>query len=228
MKLEFKKLKYYFLTYNNELRKEHMFKELEGFDLTAVETIPRVSKYKSGGLGISKILDLATKQLQNSLVFQPFGLLEDDVKQYRKFPEFIDVPDDVDILYLGLSNAGMTKDTQNYNVCIKNLEDYKDVIKLYNMLSSHSILICSIRGLLSIQKCAFEGFFTNRPWDIFYAQMQPFLNVYALKTPVLYQYLPIGGQEKGTKIDYKAKSDNIIPNNWINDKNITNITIFKD
>ena len=50
MKLEFKKLKYYFLTHNNELRKEHMFKELDGFDLTAVETIPRVYN----GLGISR------------------------------------------------------------------------------------------------------------------------------------------------------------------------------
>ena len=39
------KLKYYFLTYNNKLRKE-----LEGFDLTAVETMPRVYN----GMGISR------------------------------------------------------------------------------------------------------------------------------------------------------------------------------
>ena len=97
MRIEFKNLKYYFLTYKNKVRKAHMYKEFSGFDLTAVETIPRGSKYKSGGLGISKILDLATKQLENQQVFKPFGLLEDDVKQYRNFPDFTDVPDELSI-----------------------------------------------------------------------------------------------------------------------------------
>jgi len=228
MKIELKNLKYYFLTFKNETRRKHMFNEFSKFDLTAVETIPRNSKYKSGGLGISKILDLVTKQLKNPQIFQPFGLLEDDIKQYRDFPEFVDVPDHIDILYLGLSNAGMNKEVQNYDVCLKHLEDYDDLIKVYNMLSSHGILICSIRGLLSIQKCALEGFFTNRPWDIFYSQMQPYLNIYAFKTPLIYQCKDVGGQEKATKIDYNTKPEKIIPNDWINDKNISNITIFKD
>ena len=205
-----------------------MFKEFSGFDLTAVESIPRNSKNKSGGLGISKLLDYVIKQLKNPQVFQPFCLFEDDIKQYRDFPEFVDIPDHTDLLYLGLSNAGMNKESQNYDVCLKHVEDYDDLIKIYNMLSSHGIIICSIRGLITIQKCALEGVFTNRTWDIFYSQMQPYLNIYALKTPLIYQCKDVGGQEKGTKIDYKSKPDRIIPNNWINDTNITNITIFKD
>ena len=80
MRIEFKNLKYYFLTFKNNTRREHMFKEFSGFDLTAVESIPRNSKNKSGGLGISKLLDYVIKQLKNPQVFQPFCLFEDDIK----------------------------------------------------------------------------------------------------------------------------------------------------
>ena len=40
-----------------------------------------------------------------------------------------------------------------------------------------------------------ESFFTNIPWDIHTANMQPFYNVYALKNPLVYQDLEYGGQE---------------------------------
>ena len=35
-------------------------------------------------------------------------LIEDDIKKYRDFPEEIDIPDDADLLYTGLSCWGMT------------------------------------------------------------------------------------------------------------------------
>ena len=56
-----------------------------------------------------------------------------------------------------------------------------------------------------------ESYFKNKPSDIFYANMQPYINVYALKNPLVYQYSKIGGQEKGTKINYIDTDKKFIP-----------------
>jgi len=89
------------------------------------------------------------------------------------------------------------------------------------MLSFHGTMVCSMRGLLTLQKCVFESFFTNIIWDIYTAQIQPYLNVYALKKPLVYQYQKIGGQEKDTKIDFIDKIDKPIPKDWINKKHLS-------
>ena len=71
----------------------------------------------------------------------------------------------------------------------------------------------------------FESYFKNTIWDIFTAQIQPYLNVYALKKPLVYQYGKIGGQEKYTKINYIDKADIPIPNKWINKDNLSILTM---
>ena len=97
------------------------------------------------------------------------------------------------------------------------------------MLSLHGILVCSIRGLLSLQKCFMESYFTNKAWDIFIAQIQPYLNVYALKIPLVYQYLKLGGEEKSTKIEYTKVCDlNSQSRCFENTSNLSIRTFYKD
>lgn len=69
------------------------------------------------------------------------------------------------------------------------------------MLAIHGMIVCSMRGLLTLQKCMFESYFKNIICDIYTAQIQPYLNIYSLKKPLVYQYGKIGGQESPTKID---------------------------
>lgn len=71
----------------------------------------------------------------------------------------------------------------------------------------------------------FESYFKNIIWDIYTSQIQCYLNVYALKKPLVYQYKEIGGQEKATKINYIDKADIPIPKEWINKDNISILTI---
>ena len=71
----------------------------------------------------------------------------------------------------------------------------------------------------------FESYFKNIIWDIYTAQIQPYLNVYALKKPLVYQYEEIGGQEKATKINYIDKADIPISKEWINKDNISILTM---
>ena len=93
------------------------------------------------------------------------------------------------------------------------------------MLSLHGIIICSNRGLLAIQKCMLEGYSKSNIWDKYTAQIQPYINAYALRVPLVYQYGKLGGEELYTKIDYKNLNNKIIPDKWINKTNISIITL---
>ena len=218
---------YYFLTYNNETRQKHIMNEFQNFKLVKVKGGDNGGKYISGATGFSRILDLACINQEKDAPFEPFAIFEDDVKKNREFPSTIEIPDDADILYIGSSVWGMTFGTQShlFSVCFKNVN--KDIIRVYNMLSLHGIIICSMRGLLAMQKCILEDLFKNRGYDISIAQMQPHINAYALKNPLVYQYGKIGGQEKSTLTNgYFNKKDRPIPKMWVNTRNISVVTNY--
>ena len=223
MIINYEKMKYYFLTYKNETRKQHMLEEFKQYDITAVDSFSDTSKHKSGAIGFSKLLDLACLRQEKDKPFQPFCMMEDDVKKYREFPNTLEIPNDADILYIGLSVCGMRPGTYCYDACYTNVNE--EIIKLQNMLALHGIIICSVRGLMGIQKCMLEGYFKDIIWDIFTAQIQPYYNVYALRKPLVYQYGEIGGQEGPTKIEYHELNKEM-DSSWINQTNISNITCF--
>jgi len=223
MKVNLDNARYYFLTCNNPTRKKHILNEFKDYNLKEVNPIMGIGRFKSGASGFIKMLDLASQNQDRNQPFQPFVMFEDDVKKYREFPPDIEIPDDTDILYIGLSICGMNKTGWYRGICCKNIND--KIIRIYNMLSLHGIMICSIRGLLSVQKCMLEGYFKNIVWDIFTARQQPYLNVYALKTPLVYQYGKIGGREKETKINYENIKDTELPKEWISTDNISILTM---
>jgi hypothetical protein len=223
MKLDLHNIYYYYLTCNNKIRKEHITKEFKNFQLVEVNPIMNIGRVKSGASGFSRILDQASINQDKNKPFQPFAIFEDDVKKFDEFPLEIEIPDDTDILYIGLSKGGMNKSTYCYTVCSKNIND--NIIKVYNMLALHGTIVCSIRGLLTLQKCMFESYFKGIIWDVYTAQIQPYLNVYALKKPLVYQYGEIGGQEKETKTTFIDKADIPILEEWINKDNISITTM---
>ena len=223
MKIDLHNIYYYFLTCNNKIRKDHITNEFKNFKLVEVNPIMNIGKTKSGATGFSRILDQACIHQDKNKPFQPFAIFEDDVKKFDEFPSEIEIPNDTDILYIGLSICGMNKSRWCTTVCSRNIND--NIIRVYNMLAFHGIIVCSIRGLLTLQKCMFESYFKNIIWDIYTAQIQPYLNVYALKKPLVYQYEEIGGQEKPTKINYMDKADIPISKEWINKDNISILTM---
>ncbi len=215
MNLKFKKLNFYFLTKDNN-RKIHVKKEFSDFNLKEVNPNTedfdnnQLNKNRSGISGHLKILDLGCKEQLRNTAFQPFIVLEDDVKKYIEFPESINIPDDTDILFIGLSTWGIL----NTDIGIDNSIMYEDIneniIRIYNMLSTHGYIICSARGALLLGKAYMEGYINNRTiWDVNFAQIQPYCNTYALKIPLVYQCKEFGGDEGPTKITI----DNIVKNN---------------
>jgi len=241
MKIDLKNIKYYFLTCNNEIRREHFTKEFEDLDITEVNPVMNIGRNPSGVSGFSRILDIAVRDQfhesnrsphsevcpnTNINRFTPFGIFEDDVKKYREFPvDGIDIPYDADFLFTGLSSYGMSEFSHCYDVFYKGVDD--NIIRVYNMLSVHGIIICSIRGLLGFQKCLIESYHTGNTLDIYVAQIQPYYNFYAFRVPLVYQYGLIGGQEEATHVEFKGER-NDIPEYWINKTNSSIITCHPD
>ena len=231
MKINLKEAKYYFLTCNNEIRRTHMLNEFKELDITEVNPITGIGKNMSGATGFSKIFDLACMRQDRTKPFQPFIFYEDDIKKFREFPDVVDIPDNTDLMHMGLSSWGMTDAPEGVNgsICFEAVDGYPDIVKISNMLALHGMIVCSVRGLLALQKCMIEGYFKDIIWDIYTAQIQAHVNTYAFRTPLVYQYAPIGGQEVATNIQIPEKDkcqDVVFPSKWKNKTNVSVITNY--
>jgi len=231
MKVNLKDAKYYFLTCNNETRRTHMLNEFKELDITEVNPITGISKNMSGATGFSKIFDLACMRQDRTNPFQPFIFFEDDIKKFREFPDVVEIPDNTDLMHMGLSSWGMTDAPEGVNgsICFETVDGYPEIVKISNMLALHGMIVCSVRGLLALQKCMLEGYFKDIIWDIYTAQIQAHVNTYAFRTPLVYQYAPIGGQEVATNIQIPEKDkcqDVVFPSKWINKTNVSVITNY--
>lgn len=231
MKVNLKDAKYYFLTCNNETRRTHMLNEFKELDITEVNPITGISKNMSGATGFSKIFDIACMRQDRKKPFQPFIFFEDDIKKFREFPDVVEIPDNTDLMHMGLSSWGMTDAPEGVNgsICFETVDGYPEIVKISNMLALHGMIVCSVRGLLALQKCMLEGYFKDIIWDIYTAQIQAHVNTYAFRTPLVYQYAPIGGQEVATNIQIPEKDkcqDVVFPSKWINKTNVSVITNY--
>lgn len=232
MKINLKDIIYYYLTTGKNFdREEHMTKEFKDYNLFKVTPVQDFNGKKNQSItsGISLIIDYACQNQDPNKPFQPFVILEDDAAICEKIQDLIDIPNNCDLFYLGTS--GYTLDSNTFHTTFKkphfkNINS--EIIQLYNMLSGHAIMICSIRGLLAYQKCMFESFYRNIPSDNTLAHIQPYLNVYAFKKPIIYQGGPRGAGRENTDIKIDEKKDNIIPDSKINKTNLTNLTFYDE
>jgi len=226
MRIDLGSCKYYFLTCDNDIRREHFLKEFAELDVTEVNPVVGIGRNPSGITGFSRMLDLAVFHMDRQQPFRPFILFEDDVKKYRDFPSYIDIPDDADFLYVGLSYYGMNDFSHCYDVFYKNVDS--ELVRVFNMLSIHGLMICSIRGLIAFQKCLIESCYKEETCDITVARILPYINAYALRVPLVYQFGEIGGQEAPTKTEFQSPDRANIPEHWINTTNISVLTCHTD
>lgn len=206
-----KDLKYFFLTTRkNEERVKNIKKILNGYDLTEFNPGLDCEKNKSGACDMCRMVDLGLRHQVPGEPFKPFVILEDDVSLYRDLPESISIPNDCDIFYIGIADSVMAPHTNvsgAWDIFATDFND--DIVRIYNMLDTHALIITSPAGAGAFQRCMMEAFYTGLPWDIFTARVQPFYKVYALKVPLMYQDGRLGGLEGQTKIvlkKYKAPS----------------------
>ena len=200
-----KDLKYYILTMDeNGSRANHVRNQLNDYDFEFVTPLMCKDKQKSGSSGHMRIVYQA---IQN---FKPFVILEDDVSLlYEK--EILEIPSDADWVYVGVSwcayDSKYAKWQPHNQLFIDDIND--SVVRIYNMLSTHAIMIYSLKGALLYYSMMLENVLANGvAWDISLTRMQPYINCYALREPMFYQDERFGGSFLETKIYIKDKKIN--------------------
>jgi len=215
MKFEIQKIPAFCLTcftdsdYNNDNKRLKMRDEFacmnNGLGLEFVNPIftPDVPKNKSGASGFIRMIERGLMRQIPGEPFIPFILLEDDVSFLSTDPNNnneIDVPDDADILYIGISCCSMNANSFEYANYYESVPSYPSLVRVKNMLASHGIIICSPLGASAMQRTMMETWFSDRPWDVPMAYIQPYYHVYALRKPLVYQNAAKGGDESCTII----------------------------
>lgn len=117
----------------------------------------------------------------------PFIILEDDCVLNGDFLHCMEVPDNADALYLGISHWGRYLNHSGPYVHYEKITD--ELVKIYNMLTTHAILYLSEEYKNICKRIAYYyGYMIEDHVDIGFAEIQKFFNVYALDNPLFVQY----------------------------------------
>ncbi|MDO9579206.1 MAG: hypothetical protein Q7J06_01355 [Bacteroidales bacterium] len=95
----------------------------------------------------------------------PFLLLEDDATLMQKFPDYFNVPEKADLIYLGGSLCNYKG--KKHDLFIKDYDPY--YYRVYYMLSAHAILVPFLQGALIIKKACEKAIQNNDYNDIYLA-----------------------------------------------------------
>jgi hypothetical protein len=155
---------------------EHGFKNTHRKSACVIAPPPDTPKelahYRGCGQSHIDILD-------NKEYSTPLLILEDDAEFTQDFNPVIDIPDDTDGIYLGISHGNQFYKTKRFN---------QDYLKIGGILATHAILYVSERYkeiMSSVAKSFIYQY--NRPWDLGSASLQGHLNVYTPNRPFFYQ-----------------------------------------
>ena len=109
----------------------------------------------------------------------PFLILEDDAEFSDVFSPIINIPDDSDGVYLGVSSGNRRYQTRRFN------ENY---MRIGGVLATHAILYITPAFRWQMSKIAKHSINNiKQPWDIGAAALQFYKRVYTPNKPYFYQ-----------------------------------------
>lgn len=209
MNIDLPKLKYYYLTHSDNLgNADQLEKELDDLDinrhLNPHYPLPgihqrnkkrrNIIRRQSGGRGYVSMIE---KAYPDADFDSPKGFFEDDAGLWHK-AEIVQIPDDADLLYIGVSRCAGKLGRRRIKVGYEIVNGLNDILRVYNMMSMHGVVVCSQHGLNLLLQCMSSDISNNMTWDISLARSQSKMKAYALKKPMVYQR----GKHKGvTMVD---------------------------
>lgn len=123
----------------------------------------------------------------------PFIVFEDDCITLDFRPE-IEIPDDADAVYLGISSWGRMNSHSGPFVQYEKIDN--DILRVYNMLGTHAILYLNEDLVDLCKRIAYHGYCISDHLDIGFAEIQRYYNVYAFDNPLFYQTSSNGTDSK--------------------------------
>jgi hypothetical protein len=123
----------------------------------------------------------------------PFIVFEDDCR-VNNFQPIIEIPEDADAVYLGISSWGRMN--SHSGPCVQYEQVDENLVRVYNMLSAHSILYFSEEYASLCSKISIHSSNIADHQDIGFAEVQRYYNVYAFDNPMFYQTSSNGTNQK--------------------------------
>jgi hypothetical protein len=147
-----------------------MINQLEGFSYTRIDGV--------GGTEFDPVAQAHINALQHTN--GKLIVLEDDclIFDYR---EEINVPDDADVVFLGVS----TGTTHTHNPKYKKISN--DIYRLYDMTSLHAVLYITEAGRQWLKDSYDMAIRDKIGFDLCTARLMPTIKVYGLNSPIWYQ-----------------------------------------
>ena len=141
-------------------------------------------KHKNSVVGCA----LAHQNVLDSLKDQtgPFILFEDDI-ELTHFDHIIQIPDDADALYLGVSKMGAVNGTHEELLLVDKVDKYPHLYRIYNMLAAHAIVYLNMDYVKELSKITQQCIDKEIPIDIGMAEQMAKGKVYALDKPMFIQ-----------------------------------------
>lgn len=117
----------------------------------------------------------------------PFIILEDDCALNRKFKNEVEIPDNADALYLGISHWGRYIGHSGPFVHITKINN--EIVRVHNMLATHAIMYLSKEYVDVCRRVAYHhGYEIEDHLDIGFAEIHKLYNVYSFDEPIFRQY----------------------------------------
>lgn len=191
MKLDLKKIPVVYMNLEKHVDKnDSMFNMLKQMGFNSIHRVEGILDPENSVAGCSKAHHKALSEFET-----PFILFEDDCGiAYEDYNLELEIPDDADALYLGVSNWGRMNGHNGFYNQYDILENYDNLLRIYNMLGGHSILYLNeIYRELCVRISHHAGYVIGDYQDVGFAEIQRWFNVYCLNKPMFYQVdHPIG------------------------------------
>jgi hypothetical protein len=141
----------------------------------------------------------------------PFLIFEDDV-QFEHIPSQIDIPEDADLLYLGVSKWVYPHSYETlgegFHICENGQGHTTEVsdtlVRLKGTTSTHGILYRGEAFKADAVEKLKERLAHHTPHDLIFATLHAKYNAYGLKEPLVYQDATLGGQELETRVRWNG------------------------
>ena len=196
MNLDLREIPFYYINLDDAVeRRTRTESHLKALGIKSINRIPAV-RHSNGFAGCARTVSDFLHQITEG----PFVLIEDDI-EVKQWDPIIEVPDDADALYLGISGWGRMNGHSGPFVQWEQVDD--NLLRVYNMLSGHAIVYLSGEWVEMARRCCHHaGYVIESYYDVQIAEVQRFFNVYALDDPYFYQTSSDGNQ----KVTYEKLS----------------------
>jgi hypothetical protein len=165
-------------------KNDNMYNVLSSIGFETIERIEGVLDTENPVAGCSKAHHKALSSFE-----APFVLFEDDCVLFdQNTITEIEIPDNADALYLGISSWGRMNGHNGFYLQYDEFEEQSNLLRIYNMLGGHSIIYLTEDYKKMCEKVSYHAGYVIKDYqDIGFAEIQKFFNVYSLNNPMFYQ-----------------------------------------